>query len=181
MARDEDRERSKFLSLVLRHEPQKIGLTLDPQGWVAVETLLASLPPRVAMDRDTLARLVRENNKQRFVFSEDGARIRAAQGHSVAVDLGIDPTTPPETLFHGTAETTVPILRREGLKPMRRQHVHLSKDEDTARKVGMRHGRPVILTVRSGAMAAAGFAFWLSDNGVWLTDAVPVAYLDFPA
>lgn len=179
MTAPDDKKRSKFLSLVLRHDPGKIGLTLDANGWVPVAMLLDHLPPSLHVDRAVLERVVETNDKKRFVLSDDGQSIRAAQGHSVAVDLALTPLMPPEILFHGTAEATLPILRGEGLKPMKRNHVHLSSDEATARKVGMRHGRPAILTVQSGAMYAAGLAFYLSDNGVWLTSHVPVSYIDF--
>lgn len=172
---------SKFLSRVLRHAPESVGLALDEAGWVDVQALLgAARRAGVALDRATLHRVVAENDKQRFALSADGTRIRASQGHSVRVELGLEPTEPPEVLFHGTAERSVDSIRAEGLRPGRRTHVHLSADEATAVAVGGRHGRPVVLRVHAGRMHAAGHAFYRSDNGVWLTDAVPAAYLDFP-
>lgn len=169
---------SKFLSLVLRHNPGKIGLTLDPQGWVAVDELLAAANQHgVPLDRATLQVIVETNDKRRFALSDDGLRIRASQGHSVAVDLALDPITPPELLYHGTAAHSAPSILREGIQKRSRQHVHLSPDHATAVQVGRRHGSPVVLTVRAGAMAAAGHLFYRSANGVWLTDYVPPEFL----
>ncbi len=175
------RQTSKFLSLVLRHQPQTLGLRLDPQGWVEVETLLAQAAAHgQPITRDQLQRVVAENDKQRFALSDDGQRIRANQGHSVEVQLGLPPREPPERLFHGTASRFLDSIRREGLRPGQRQHVHLSSDEATAQRVGQRHGRPVVLIVQSRAMAAEGHEFYLSENGVWLTLAVPVRFLEIP-
>ena len=173
---------SRFLSKVLRHAPESVGLTLDEAGWVDVEQLLeAARRAGVALDRATLERVVGENDKQRFALSADGRRIRASQGHSVPVELGLQPRTPPDVLFHGTADRNLESIRREGLRPGRRTHVHLSADEATAVAVGRRHGRPVVLRVLAGRMHAAGHAFYRSDNGVWLTDAVPADQLELPA
>ena len=175
---DMSRDISKFLSLVLRHEPQTIGIEIDAGGWVAVEDLVAKA--RLAgkdIDEERLRPVVAESDKQRFTLSEDGRRIRAAQGHSVPVDLGLVPIAPPDILFHGTATTSLEAILREGLRPQTRQKVHLSADTATAGKVGQRHGKPVILTVAAGRMQADGHAFWQADNGVWLTDAVPPPYL----
>ena len=172
------KQASKFLSLVLRHDPGQIGLVLDPRGWVDVDDLLAALAGTDnAMTRETLFEIVATSDKKRFSLSDDGTRIRAAQGHSVPVDLGLAPVTPPAVLFHGTASTSVASIMQDGLLPQSRQQVHLSADADTARKVGMRHGRPIILQVMAGQMHADGFAFFQADNGVWLTDHVPAAYL----
>lgn len=172
---------SKFLSLVLRHEPDRIGLTLDDGGWVAVEALLVAVNQAgMSLTQATLARIVAENDKQRFRFSDDGLRIRANQGHSVAIDLGLTPLTPPNVLYHGTATRFLEAIRQEGLRPQSRQHVHLSSDATTASKVGQRHGKSVVLTVRSDAMHGAGYRFYQADNGVWLTDHVPPAYLLIP-
>jgi putative RNA 2'-phosphotransferase len=135
----------------------------------------------VALDRATLDRVVGENDKQRFALSADGRRIRASQGHSVAVELGLEPREPPAVLFHGTADRNLDSIRAEGLRPGRRTHVHLSADEATATAVGRRHGRPVVLRVHAGRMHAAGHAFYRSDNGVWLTARVPAADIGFPA
>lgn len=172
---------SKLLSLVLRHDPAKLGLTLDAQGWVAVADLLAAAQHHgVALDADTLARVVADNDKQRFAFSPDGDYIRASQGHSVAIDLALEPVTPPNLLYHGTASRFVDSIRQAGLERRSRQHVHLSADLATAVAVGQRHGTPVVLTVQAGAMATAGFMFYRSANGVWLTDHVPLNHLAFP-
>jgi putative RNA 2'-phosphotransferase len=134
----------------------------------------------VALDRPTLERVVAENDKKRFALSADGTRIRASQGHSVRVELGLEPVEPPAVLFHGTADRNVEPIRHQGLRPGRRTHVHLSADEATAVAVGRRHGRPVVLRVHAGRMHAAGHAFYRSDNGVWLTDAVPPEHIAFP-
>lgn len=172
---------SKFLSLVLRHHPERIGIELDPAGWVAVDELLAAARRAdVDLDRATLGRVVAENDKRRFAFSPDGARIRASQGHSVPVELGLEPQAPPDVLFQGTASRFLEAIRREGLKPGARTHVHLSPDEATARTVGQRHGSPVVLHVAAGAMHRDGHAFVRSENGVWLAREVPAQYVGFP-
>lgn len=172
---------SKFLSLVLRHQPEKIGLTLDPQGWVEVDELLAKAQQAgVPVNLDVLQAVVETNDKKRFAFSEDGRRIRAQQGHSVEVELGLAPAVPPEELFHGTADRFLEPIRAQGLVAGKRQHVHLSPDEETAVKVGQRHGRPVVLRVLAGRMHQDSFPFYLSGNGVWLTEVVPARYLIFP-
>ncbi|HUQ80346.1 MAG TPA: RNA 2'-phosphotransferase [Gemmatimonadaceae bacterium] len=172
---------SKFLSLVLRHDPSRVGLELDAGGWVDVEDLLrATARAGLALDRATLQRVIAENDKQRFALSPDGVRIRASQGHSVPVDLGLRELAPPAELFHGTADRFLAGIRREGLRAGSRNHVHLSADEATARQVGQRHGRPVVLRVDAAAMHAAGHRFWRSDNGVWLAERVPVEFLSFP-
>lgn len=172
---------SKFLSQILRHRPEKIGLELDEQGWAKVDDLLdKSLAKGMYIDRALLKIVVDTNNKKRFAFSDDGLRIRASQGHSIDIDLGLKPQKPPEILWHGTAEKSLDSIRKEGLRSMRRQHVHLSKDRQTAENVGGRHGKAVVLTVRSGEMARQKHKFYLSENGVWLTSEVPVSFLDFP-
>ncbi|MFE0461738.1 RNA 2'-phosphotransferase [Kitasatospora sp. NPDC058965] len=169
---------SKLLSRVLRHDPAALGLPLDGGGWVAVHSLLAALARHgTPLTREQLDHVVANNNKKRFAYSEDGLRIRASQGHTVAVDLGLPAVPPPAVLYHGTASRTVPVVLREGLRPMSRQDVHLSADRETAVRVGSRHGRPVVLRVEAGALAAAGHEFRVSANGVWLTDAVPPEYL----
>ncbi|MFJ1793797.1 RNA 2'-phosphotransferase [Kitasatospora griseola] len=169
---------SKMLSRILRHDPGSVGVSLDAAGWVEVDTLLAALARhRRPLSRAQLDHVVATNNKRRFAYSEDGGSIRASQGHTVEVDLGLPATTPPDVLFHGTAERTLPYILAEGLRPMTRQDVHLSADTETAVRVGSRHGRPVVLEVDAAAMAAAGHEFRVSANGVWLTDAVPVPYL----
>lgn len=177
----QDTQLSKFLSLVLRHQPEKIGLQLDAQGWCQVTELLAkSQAAGVALDPESLHRVVSTNSKQRFAFSEDGQHIRASQGHSVAVALQYAPSAPPELLFHGTSSGNLPAIRQSGLQRQQRQHVHLSADIQTARQVGKRHGPVAILQVRAADLAQTGQAFYLSANGVWLTEAVPVKYLIFP-
>ncbi len=165
--------RSKRLSYVLRHAPASAGLTLDAAGWADVDALLAAL----GWTRAELERVVATNDKRRFALDESGTRIRASQGHSVAVDLGYAAQTPPQVLFHGTAERNLPVILAEGLRPGRRHAVHLSPDDVTARRVGARHGRPVVLRVDAEGMARDGAVFTRSANGVWLVDAVPPRYL----
>ncbi len=169
---------SKFLSKYLRHDPEGLGLTLAPGGWVPVDTLLAAcVRHRMPITRAELEEVVAQNSKQRFSFDAEGISIRANQGHSVEVDLQLAPVTPPDVLYHGTGHQTAPVIVQDGLRPMGRNHVHLSRDADTAQAVGARHGRPVIFQVDAAAMAGSGHVFYCSDNGVWLTDFVPAAYL----
>jgi len=169
---------SKNLSRILRHDPGSVGLTLDEAGWVGVAELLAALAAHGRpLTRAELDHVVATNNKRRFAFSEDGRSIRASQGHTVEVDLGLAPTPPPPMLYHGTTARYLDAIFHEGLRPMARQDVHLSADTETAVRVGSRHGRPVVLTVDAAAMAAEGHEFRLSANGVWLTAAVPPRYL----
>ena len=170
---------SKYLSKHLRHQPERLGLTLAPGGWVPVDELLAAARRNgVALTRAELEHVVAHNDKQRFGFDETGELIRARQGHSVAVDLGLEAMAPPEELFHGTGRRSAEIIERDGLRAMGRHHVHLSTDVRTARRVGGRHGRPVVYRVAARAMHAAGYAFYRSDNGVWLTDQVPAVFLE---
>ena len=172
---------SKYLSLVLRHKPEAIGLELDQAGWAFVEDLLEkSGAAGRPLTLDQLEAVVRENDKQRFRFDPTGARIRAVQGHSISVAQGYKPLEPPERLYHGTAARYLVSIRREGLTAQGRNHVHLSGDEATARQVGRRHGRPVVLVVRSGEMARDGRRFFQAANGVWLTTHVPPGFIDFP-
>lgn len=169
---------SKFLSFVLRHKPDAIGLTLDPQGWTSIDELIArSDAAGTRFSREDLLHVVETSEKKRFSLSADGQRIRAAQGHSVAVELGLSPREPPSVLYHGTATRFVGSILSEGLKPQKRQQVHLSVDEATAHRVGQRHGKPEILKVEAFRMHAKGFKFFLADNGVWLTDEVPPEFL----
>jgi len=168
---------SKFLSLVLRHEPEKIGLQLDPQGWVSIDELLSKAAPHLRMTASLLHEVVRTSDKQRFAISEDGTRIRANQGHSIPIELGLLPQTPPEQLYHGTATRFLESIQRQGLLRGDRHHVHLSADRETAIKVGTRHGKPVVLVVQAGDMHHAGHVFFKSDNGVWLVEHVPSAFL----
>lgn len=172
---------SKFLSLVLRHEPGAIGLDLDENGWADIDELIRLAGARGRhLTRPLVEQVVAENDKKRFAISEDGRRIRANQGHSVAVDLGLPPAEPPERLYHGTATRFLASIAAEGLRAGDRQHVHLSADEPTAILVGQRHGRPAVLVVHAREMAAAGHRFYRSANGVWLTDRVPATFLTFP-
>lgn len=176
--RDEATRLSKFLSWVLRHRPQAIGLQLGAQGWVEVDELIRlSHAAGTRFDREQLLAVVRDNDKQRFTLSADGLRIRAAQGHSVAVELDLQPCTPPQCLFHGTAAHSVQSILAQGLQPRSRQQVHLSADQHTARKVGQRHGVPVVLHVAALKMHDAGHPFFQADNGVWLTDQVPPDFI----
>ena len=169
---------SKFLSYVLRHEPGAIGLALDAAGWVEVDALLAACASHGrTLSRAEVEAIVATSPKRRFALSEDGRRIRANQGHSTAVDLGYEPATPPAILFHGTVRRVLPAIREAGLLRMERHHVHLSPDEATARRVGGRRGKPVILRVAARAMHDAGHVFFRTPNDVWLTEAVPPTFL----
>ncbi|MDQ4068306.1 MAG: RNA 2'-phosphotransferase [Actinomycetota bacterium] len=169
---------SKFLSRHLRHAPERLGLSLQPGGWADVDELLAACRRHgLPVSRAELDEVVATNDKQRFAFDSSGTRIRAVQGHSVPVDLGLEATVPPPTLFHGTAAGAVQAILAAGLRPMGRHHVHLSADPATARAVGRRHGRPVVFEVDAAAMNAVGRRFWRASNGVWLVDAVPVEFM----
>jgi putative RNA 2'-phosphotransferase len=169
---------SKFLSFVLRHKPDAIGLALGPEGWVGIDELIEkSTAAGTRFSRDDLLHVVETNDKKRFSVSADGLRIRAAQGHSVSVELGLSPQEPPPELFHGTATRFVESILSEGLKPQKRQQVHLSVDVATAQRVGQRHGKPFIFRIDAVGMRRLGFKFYLADNGVWLTDQVPPQYL----
>ncbi|WP_124112297.1 RNA 2'-phosphotransferase [Palleronia sp. THAF1] len=171
---------SKFLAKVLRHEPDLIDIQLDRHGWVQVDELLRKLKKvGHGLSKDELRHIVETNDKKRFSISEDGRRIRAAQGHSIEVDLGLPATRPPETLYHGTASQNLDKIFEGGLDPGRRRQVHLSPDPETATRVGRRHGKPIVLRVDARRMHADGWTFFCSDNGVWLTDAVPAEYLGF--
>ncbi len=170
-------EISKFLSLVLRHRPEALGVHMDAQGWVEVQELVAKLNEREPFDRTMLEEIVRTDNKQRYSFNADRTRIRANQGHSIQVDLGLTSLMPPDTLYHGTADRFAPAIERQGLLPMQRQYVHLSADVQTALTAGRRHGKPRVYVIDAAAMARDGHTFYRSENGVWLTDAVPYAYM----
>ncbi|RDS66625.1 RNA 2'-phosphotransferase [Streptomyces sp. M7] len=170
---------SKYLSKHLRHQPERIGLVLDEGGWVEIDTLIAAARTHgFSFTRDELDHVVAANDKKRFAV--DGTRIRASQGHSVEVDLGLAPASPPPYLYHGTVAAHLGAIRAEGLRPMNRHDVHLSPDRETATRVGARRGRPVVLSVDTGAMHRDGHVFHVSANGVWLTKAVPPEYLRFP-
>jgi putative RNA 2'-phosphotransferase len=169
---------SKFLSKHLRHTPERLGLVLSPGGWVVVDELLSACKShRFPISHTELKQVVANNDKQRFSFDETGTKIRANQGHSVEVDLQLQPQIPPSILYHGTGEKSVPAILGSGLLKMSRHHVHLSTDMETARKVGMRHGKPAIFIVDAMVMYQAGFTFYCSDNGVYLVDHVPPEYL----
>lgn len=173
---------SKFLSLVLRHKPETIGLHLDKHGWADIDELirLANGHGR-KLDRQTITDIVASSDKQRFALDDSKTRIRANQGHSIDVGLELEARQPPDVLFHGTATRFIDAIRAQGLRKGKRQHVHLSEQEATAVRVGQRHGQPIVLTVQAGAMWRAGHCFYQSRNGVWLTDSVPVAFLNIPA
>jgi putative RNA 2'-phosphotransferase len=169
---------SKNLAKHLRHAPQELGLTLQPGGWAPVDDLLAAARRHgFPISYDDLVECVETNDKQRFAFDVSGELIRANQGHSAPVDLQLEEREPPETLYHGTVERFLPSILKDGLVRGKRHHVHLSKDVETATRVGARRGRPVILKVDAGQMHRDGHKFLLFANGVWLTDAVPPAYL----
>jgi len=169
---------SKLMSLVLRHQPQAIGLQLDENGWANVQELITKMNDNgTSVDMATLTIAVEKNDKKRFTFNEDKTMIRANQGHSIAVDLNLKPAVPPDTLYHGTADRFVESILKEGLKKQQRQHVHLSSQQQTAKTVGSRHGKPVILFINAKAMIQNGHTFYLSDNNVWLVDTVPVKYI----
>lgn len=169
---------SKLLSYWLRHRPGEAALDLDPQGWTSIDTVLAALAHRrLPADIETLLTVVEQNDKQRFELAPDMSRIRARQGHSVAVDLALEPREPPPLLYHGTVERFLDAILAQGLRKMARHHVHLSPDAETARRVGARRGPPVILAIDAAAMARDGHVFFATENTVWLTDSVPAAYL----
>ncbi|MDQ0749709.1 putative RNA 2'-phosphotransferase [Streptomyces africanus] len=170
---------SKYLSKHLRHQPERIGLALDEGGWVEIDTLIAAATAHgFPFTRAELDHVVATNDKRRFAV--EGTRIRASQGHSVEVDLGLPTATPPAYLYHGTVARNLDAIRAEGLRPMDRHAVHLSPDRETATRVGARRGRPVVLAVVAAAMHRDGHVFRVSANGVWLTEAVPPRYLRFP-
>jgi putative RNA 2'-phosphotransferase len=170
---------SKFLSLVLRHKPVVIGLCLDTGGWTDIRELIEKARKAgIDLSLDLIMHVVATNDKQRFSISDDGSRIRANQGHSVPVKLGIPHDEPPELLFHGTTARNINAIRKEGIKRGKRNHVHLSADEATAIKVGKRYGPPVVLVIQAGRMHRQGFLFFLSKNGVWLTEYVPAEFIE---
>lgn len=179
MNSNETTRASKFLSLVLRHQPQSAGITLDSAGWTDVTELLAGCAAAGRrLSREDLEHIVATNDKKRFEFSPDGSRIRASQGHSVEVDLAYAAETPPEILYHGTATRFLDGILRDGLSRMKRHQVHLSAETCVTLQVGARHGKPVLLTIRSGDMHRAGWKFCRSTNGVWLVDAVPPEFIE---
>jgi len=173
--------KSKFLSLVLRHKPEEIGLDLDPEGWADLGQLIQLAGNKgIALTRELIVEIASTSDKKRFVIDPAGERIRANQGHSIKVDLGLTPREPLSMLFHGTATRFAASIRERGLVPGARQYVHLSSTQATARDVGARHGRPIVLIVHAAEMHRDGHEFLLSANGVWLANAVPPRYLQFP-
>lgn len=172
------KETSKYISLILRHKPDVIGITLDEHGWANVDELIAGVAKTHPINMDILEQIVAEDEKQRYSFNEDKTLIRANQGHSIPVDVELEEKEPPEILFHGTGEKYVDSINKSGLIPKSRLYVHLSTNEETAYKVGTRHGKPAIYKVKSKEMYQDGYKFFCSVNGVWLTKAVPVRYIN---
>lgn len=169
---------SKFLALILRHKPEVAGIELDPAGWADVDALLTGMKRKGhALSPAQLAEIVETNTKRRYAFNDDRTKIRAIQGHSRPVDVGMVPSAPPERLYHGTVERFVGSIREKGLVRGSRLHVHLSADRETARQVGKRRGRPVVLTIDSRAMTERQHLFYVSENGVWLTEHVPTRFI----
>lgn len=177
----EEKRISKFLSLILRHQPETIKLKLDKNGWADVDELITkSALKRVKFTLEQLQQVVANNDKKRFAFNDEKTKIRANQGHSLkAIDLELQSQTPPQVLYHGTVAKFMQAIKQSGLQKQSRQHVHLSADRATATKVGSRRGVPVILSIRALDMHNKGFEFYKSENGVWLTDAVPTGFIDF--
>ena len=170
---------SKFLSYVLRHEPQAIGLELDSEGWGDIDALIGcAAQDGRALTRALIEHVVESNDKKRFALSADGQRIRAVQGHSSnSVQLQLDEKQPPAILYHGTASRFMDSINEQGLIPGSRHHVHLSQEIETAKAVGQRYGKVVLLQIDAQAMQAQGFKFYQAENGVWLTDQVPVSFI----
>ena len=169
---------SKYLSKHLRHQPERLDLSLESGGWVNIEDLLAACRRNnFSISPDELTEVVERNDKRRFSFDETGTKIRANQGHSVEIDLQLKPSAPPDVLFHGTNEKSVSVILKHGLLKMARHHVHLSTDEKTARSVGARRGKPVIFAVDAAAMRGEDYEFFVSANGVWLVETVPPKFL----
>jgi len=170
--------KSKFLSLVLRHRPWLIDIELDPQGWVSVEDLLKGCEQQgITINEEELSEIVATNEKKRFSLSEDKKKIRANYGHSLPLKLDLVPKQPPDILYHGTTRQNMETIRQQGLKRMQRTHVHLSQDYNSAINVGGRHGKPIVLEILAGKMYSDGFVFYLTESGVWLVDNVPPQYL----
>lgn len=171
------KETSKFISLILRHKPEAIGITLDEHGWANVDDLIAGISKTQPISMAILEQIVAEDEKQRYSFNEDKTLIRANQGHSIPVDVELEEKEPPEVLYHGTGEKYVNSIDVQGLIPKSRLYVHLSSDKDPAVKVAQRHGKPIMYIVNSGEMFRDGYIFYQSVNGVWLTKEVPLSYL----
>jgi putative RNA 2'-phosphotransferase len=173
-----EKQMSKFISLILRHKPETIGISLDEHGWANVDELIEGISKTHPIDMDLLEKIVVEDEKQRYSFNEDKTLIRANQGHSIPVDVELEKKTPPDILWHGTCEKYVSSINTQGLIRKSRLYVHLSSDYDTAIQVGSRHGKPYVYRVDTKKMSDDGFDFFISVNGVWLTKAVPVEYLE---
>lgn len=173
----DEKKLGQYLSLILRHKPEVIGIQLDEHGWAKVDELIAGIRKTQFMDQTLLEKLVAEDEKGRYAFNDDKTLIRANQGHSIPVDVGLKEVQPPEVLWHGTGEKYVASIDREGLISKSRLYVHLSADFQTALKIGSRHGKPVVYAVDARRMHEEGYVFFLSVNGVWLTQRVPMAYL----
>lgn len=171
-------EVSKYISLILRHKPETIGISLDEHGWANVDELLAGIQKSFDITPEMLDDIVRTDSKQRYSFNEDKSLIRANQGHSIPVDVELEEKIPPELLWHGTGEKYIDSIDKQGLIPKSRLYVHLSNDEETAKVVGKRHGIPVLYQVKAKRMYEDGYKFYLSVNGVWLTEEVPLKYLE---
>jgi len=178
MNEQQKKKTSKFLSYVLRHHPELIYLNLDKNGWANVDELITkSKNDSQGFTFEELDEIVQTNDKKRFIFNEDKTRIRANQGHSIDINLALIPQQPPEFLYHGTAQGNIESILEKGIEKRNRQHVHLSQDIETATKVGMRHGKPIILTINTEKMFDDGIEFYLSENNVWLTDFVDATYI----
>ncbi len=175
---NDEMELSKYISLILRHKPQVIGIELDEHGWADVQELISGINKTHNINFDLLDKIVREDEKQRYSFNHDKTLIRANQGHSIHVDVELKKVIPPEILWHGTGEKYVDSILMEGLIPKSRLYVHLSSDYDTAIKVGSRHGKPVVFKVFAGKMTEAGYEFYKSENGVWMAEYVPKEYIE---
>ena len=176
--KNDDITLGKFISLILRHEPETIGITLDSEGWADTRELIDGINASGhTISMETLERIVRENSKQRYSFNDDRSKIRANQGHSIPVEVKMREAVPPERLYHGTADRFLDSIKRDGIRTMNRQYVHLSKDVETAFTVGRRHGRPAVLVIDTEAMTADGYVFRISDNGVWQSEDIPWRYV----
>lgn len=171
-------ETSKFISLILRHKPEVIGISLDEHGWASVSELIEGISKQQSFNMEMLEEIVATDNKQRYSFNEDKTLIRANQGHSIPVDVELPEKEPPKYLWHGTGEKYTESINKNGLIPKSRLYVHLSADEDTAKSIGIRHGKLAMYKVKSGDMFKDGYKFYLSVNGVWLTKTVPIKYLE---
>ena len=169
---------SKFLCVVLRHDPSAAGIEVNEHGWARADAIIEAFSRRGPFDRETLEEIVRNDNKSRYAFSADGSMIRCNHGHTIRVDLELPASRPPEYLLHGTGDVCVSSIDREGLRPGARMYVHMTDDERMAVSVGARHGRPVVYRVKSGAMARDGFEFFQSASGIWLTEHVPAEYIE---